>query len=425
MRSEQYFSKAKKLMPGGVNSPVRAFKSVNRTPLFIQAAKGSKIYDVDGHEYIDFVGSWGPMILGHAHEEILQVLAETAAKGTSFGAPTLLESELAEKIIEMVPSVEIIRLVNSGTEATMSAVRVARGFTNRDKIVKFAGCYHGHCDSFLIKAGSGALTFGEPNSPGVPASVAQDTLTAEFNDLDSVTSLFEKFGDKIACVIVEPIAGNMGVIPPKDGFLQGLREICYKHGSLLIFDEVMTGFRVAPGGAQELYNVNPDITTLGKIIGGGLPAAAYGGRHDIMSKVSPSGPIYQAGTLSGNPLAVAAGLKTLQLISKTGFYENLNRKANSFFQTTSSFIEENSLPVSLNWVNSMGCLYFKLNGVENYHQANQSDTQLFSDFFGSILNAGIYIAPSQFEAMFISAAHSENDLVSTASQIEHFLQTIN
>ena len=421
MKSKQYFERAQQLMPGGVNSPVRAFKSVNRTPLFIASAKGSKIYDVDGKEYIDFVGSWGPMILGHAHDEVLQVITETAVRGTSFGAPTPMENELAEKIINMVPSVEMVRMVNSGTEATMSAIRVARGFTGRDKIIKFAGCYHGHGDSFLIKAGSGALTLGEPNSPGVPASVAKDTLTAEFNDLDSVEGLFKKFGDEIASVIVEPIAGNMGVIPPKDGFLKGLRQLCDQHGSLLIFDEVMTGFRVAPGGAQEIYDIMPDITTLGKVIGGGLPAAAYGGRRDIMSRVAPAGPIYQAGTLSGNPLAVAAGLKTLELVSEPGFFETLNEKANSFFENSQQFILENNLPLSLNWVNSMGCLYFKAGGVEDFDQATDSDTAMFTKFFGDLLDKGVYIAPSQFEAMFISAAHSEVDLAETTLNLVYIL----
>lgn len=411
-------------MPGGVNSPVRAFKSVNRSPLFIHSAKGSKIYDVDGREYIDFVGSWGPMILGHAHDEVLQVINETAARGTSFGAPTPLENELAEKIIDMVPSVEMVRLVNSGTEATMSAIRLARGFTSREKIIKFNGCYHGHGDSFLIKAGSGALTLGEPDSPGVPPGVAHDTLTAEFNDLDTVAHLFKEFESQIAAVIVEPIAGNMGVIPPNDGFLQGLRNLCDQYGSLLIFDEVMTGFRVAPGGAQEIYGVLPDITTLGKVIGGGLPAAAYGGRKDIMSRVAPVGPIYQAGTLSGNPLAVAAGLKTLELVSESSFFQELNEKANNFFENTDQFIRENNLPLSINWVNSMGSLFFKTGGVENFAQATESDTTMFADYFNSMLDAGIYLAPSQFEAMFISAAHDEEDLAETTTRIVYTLSNL-
>ena len=423
-KSTKAFKKAQNVIPGGVNSPARAFSAVEMDPIFIEKGEGAYLYDIDGNKYIDYVNSWGPMILGHAHDEVLQAVTETAARGTSFGAPTVMENELAEKIIEMVPSVEMVRMVNSGTEATMSAIRVARGFTGRDKIIKFAGCYHGHGDSFLIKAGSGALTLGEPDSPGVPASVAQNTLTAEFNDLDSVETLFQNVGDDIACVIVEPIAGNMGVIPPNDGFLQGLRNLCDQHGSLLIFDEVMTGFRVAPGGAQEIYGVMPDITTMGKVIGGGLPAAAYGGRREIMNRVAPAGPIYQAGTLSGNPLAVAAGLTTLQLLSEPGFYQRLNEKANKFFKNTQTFIQENNLPLSLNWVNSMGCLYFKSGGVENFTQATESDTQRFAKFFGAMLDAGLYIAPSQFEAMFISSAHTEEDLAETTSSLSTILSNL-
>ncbi len=409
-RSEQLFEQAKKLMPGGVNSPVRAFHSVHLNPVFIVSGKGCKIKDVDGKEYIDFVGSWGPLILGHAHEEVLAAIRKTAEKGTSFGAPTELENRLAGKIIEMVPSVEMVRMVNSGTEATMSAIRLARGYTGKDKIIKFEGCYHGHGDSFLIKAGSGALTLGEPNSPGVPAAVAGDTHIAQFNDLASVENLFDTHGGQISAVIVEPIAGNMGVISPAAGFLEGLRELCDKHNSLLIFDEVMTGFRVHPGGAQALYNVTPDLTTMGKVIGGGLPAAAYGGKKEIMESVSPSGPVYQAGTLSGNPLAVAAGLKTLEIISQSGFFQELNEKAQSFFKKMEKFIEANALPLTLNYVNSMGCLFFKEGKVENFAQAANSDTEKFARYFTRLLEKGVYIAPSQFEALFISAAHSKTDL---------------
>ncbi len=412
-RSSELFKKAKKVLPGGVNSPVRAFKSVNMDPLFIAAGQGSKIIDVDGNQYIDYVGSWGPLILGHAHPEVVEFLQATTEAGTSFGAPTELEVQIAEKIIEFVPSVEMVRMVNSGTEATMSAIRLARGFTGRDKIIKFEGCYHGHGDSFLIKAGSGALTFGEPNSPGVPAAIAKETLTARFNDLDSVQRLFETFKNQIAAVIVEPIAGNMGVIPPADGFLQGLRTLCTENQALLIFDEVMTGFRVHLGGAQSLYNVMPDLTTMGKVIGGGLPAAAYGGKKEIMEMVSPAGPVYQAGTLSGNPLAMAAGLKTLEIISQPDFFENLNKKANWFFSELEHFIKNQNFPLSLNYVNSMGCLFFKPEGVTNFEEATASDTNLFSDYFSAMLNKGIYLAPSQFEAMFISAAHSEEDLQNT------------
>lgn len=412
-RSKQLFEEAKQFIPGGVNSPVRAFGSVNLDPVFVASGKGCRITDADGKNYIDYVGSWGPLILGHAHEEVLQVVAETAAKGTSFGAPTELEIRIAEKIIDMVPSVEKVRMVNSGTEATMSAVRLARGATGRDKFIKFEGCYHGHGDSFLIKAGSGALTLGEPNSPGVPKSLAKDTLNAQFNDAESVKTLFEQSGKEIAAVIVEPIAGNMGVIPPAPGFLESLRSLCTEYGSILILDEVMTGFRVHPGGAQALYGINPDLTTMGKVIGGGLPVAAYGGKKDLMDQVAPVGPVYQAGTLSGNPLAMAAGLKTLELISQPGFYETLNNKANSFFKRTKDFICENNLPLSLNYVNSMGCLFFKDGGVSNFGEATQSDTQKFAAYFGALLERGVYLAPSQFEAMFISAAHSEADLEET------------
>ena len=412
-RSKQLFEEAKQFIPGGVNSPVRAFGSVNLDPVFVASGKGCRITDADGKNYIDYVGSWGPLILGHAHEEVLQVVAETAAKGTSFGAPTELEIRIAEKIIDMVPSVEKVRMVNSGTEATMSAVRLARGATGRDKFIKFEGCYHGHGDSFLIKAGSGALTLGEPNSPGVPKSLAKDTLNAQFNDAESVKTLFEQSGKEIAAVIVEPIAGNMGVIPPAPGFLESLRSLCTEYGSILILDEVITGFRVHPGGAQALYGINPDLTTMGKVIGGGLPVAAYGGKKDLMDQVAPVGPVYQAGTLSGNPLAMAAGLKTLELISQPGFYETLNNKANSFFKRTKDFICENNLPLSLNYVNSMGCLFFKDGGVSNFGEATQSDTQKFAAYFGALLERGVYLAPSQFEAMFISAAHSEADLEET------------
>ncbi len=412
-KSSELFRRAQKFLPGGVNSPVRAFKSVKMDPLFIKQGKGSKIVDVDGNEYIDYVGSWGPLILGHAHPEVVEFLQTVAEAGTSFGAPTELEIQIAEKIVEMVPSVEMVRMVNSGTEATMSAIRLARGVTGRDKVVKFEGCYHGHGDSFLIKAGSGALTFGEPNSPGVPAALAKETLVAQFNDLNSVEQLFENNKDQIAAVIVEPIAGNMGVIPPAEGFLQGLRELCTQNGALLIFDEVMTGFRVHPGGAQALYHVQPDLTTMGKVIGGGLPAAAYGGKKEFMEMVSPSGPVYQAGTLSGNPLAMAAGLKTLEIISKPGFFDELNQKANWFFSELESFIKNQNFPLSLNYVNSMGCLFFKEGGVRNFSEATQSDTELFAEYFGRMLEKGVYLAPSQFEAMFISAAHSNEDLQNT------------
>jgi glutamate-1-semialdehyde 2,1-aminomutase len=420
-KNTELFQKAKFLMPGGVNSPVRAFRSVNLEPLFIVSGQGSKIYDIEGREFIDYVGSWGPLILGHAHPEVIETLQEVIRKGTSFGAPTELEVQLAEKIVELIPSVEMVRMVSSGTEATMSAIRLARGFTGRNKIIKFEGCYHGHGDSFLIKAGSGALTFGEPNSPGVPAALAKETLIAEFNNITSVQYLFENFPDQIAAVIVEPVAGNMGVIPPLKGFLSDLRNLCDRYGALLIFDEVMTGFRVHPGGAQSLYQVTPDLTTIGKVMGGGLPAAAYGGKKEIMEKISPVGPIYQAGTLSGNPLAMAAGLKTLEIISRPGFFEELNNKSNWFFEELNLFIEQEDLPLSLNHVNSMGCLFFKKGRVANFKQAIQSNTDLFATYFGLMLQKGIYLAPSQFEAMFISAAHSTKDLNYTLEKTKETL----
>ncbi len=423
-RSKELFEKAKQLMPGGVNSPVRAFRSVQLDPLFIASGKGSKIKDVDGNEYIDFVGSWGPLILGHAHPEVIEAVKKTAELGTSFGAPTELEVRIAEKIIDMVPSVEMVRMVNSGTEATMSAIRLARGVTGRSKIIKFEGCYHGHGDSFLIKAGSGALTFGEPNSPGVPAAMARETLIAQFNDLDSVKALFDEFPKDIAAVIVEPIAGNMGVIPPADGFLSGLRQLCDRNGALLIFDEVMTGFRVHPGGAQTLYGITPDLTTMGKVIGGGLPAAAYGGKKEIMKHVAPDGPVYQAGTLSGNPLAMAAGLKTLEIISQSGFFDALNQKANAFFEALETSVQKAGWPLSVNHVNSMGCLFFKEGGVQNFAQATQSDTDKFAAYFAGMLERGVYLAPSQFEAMFISSAHSQKELEATLQAGEEVLRQI-
>jgi len=422
--SAELFQSAERVIPGGVNSPVRAFKSVGRNPLFIKSASGSKITDADGKSYIDYVGSWGPMILGHAQEEVLETIHKTAALSTSFGAPTELELQIAEKIVEMVPSVDMVRLVNSGTEATMSAIRLARGYTKRDKIIKFDGCYHGHGDSFLIQAGSGAMTLGEPNSPGVPKNAASDTLSAEFNDIQSVKNLFEEYPEDIAAVIIEPVAGNMGVIPPAEGFLSGLRKLCDNYNTLLIFDEVMTGFRLHPGGAQTLYNIKPDITTFGKIIGGGLPVGAYGGRQDIMELLAPVGPVYQAGTLSGNPLAVSAGLKTLEIINRPGFFEKLNSKSIHFFEQTRQFIAENELPLSLNYVNSMGCLFFKKDAVMNFSEASKCNTKNFAQYFQKMLDSGIYLAPSQFEAMFISAAHSEDDLEKTSSALQKILLEI-
>jgi glutamate-1-semialdehyde 2,1-aminomutase len=423
-RSRQYFKRAVGVMPGGVNSPVRAFGSVGMDPLFIESGAGCRIKDADGNQFIDFVGSWGPLILGHAHDEVVSAVRQAAENGTSFGAPTELEVRLAEKIVQMVPSVEMLRLVNSGTEATMSAIRLARGFTGRDRIVKFEGCYHGHGDGFLIKAGSGALTMGEPSSPGVPGGAASDTLTASYNDIDSVQQLFAGHGDQIAAVIVEPVAGNMGVIPAETEFLAGLRDLCDKHGSVLIFDEVMTGFRVHAGGAQALYSVIPDLTTMGKVIGGGMPVGAYGGRTDIMEKVAPSGPVYQAGTLSGNPLSVAAGLKTLEIISRRGFFDELHRKSNEFFSGIKGFIDEHNLPLTVNHVNSMGCVFFKAGGVKNFADAMQSNTETFARYFALLLEAGVYIAPSQYEALFISSAHAPEDLSEASKKMGEVLLSL-
>ncbi|MEJ2635157.1 MAG: glutamate-1-semialdehyde 2,1-aminomutase [Calditrichia bacterium] len=412
-KSKTLFERANKSIPGGVNSPVRAFKSVGGNPLFLSHGKGSKIYDVDGNEYIDYVGSWGPLILGYSHPRVVKAIQDEAAKATSFGAPTEIEIELAELIIEMVPSIEVVRLVNSGTEATMSAVRLARGYTGRNKIIKFVGCYHGHGDSFLIQAGSGATTLGIPNSPGVTPGTVADTLLADFNDIESVTKLVEEFPGEIAAVIVEPVAGNMGVIPPEPGFLEALRKITRENGILLIFDEVMTGFRIARGGAQELYGITPDLTTLGKVIGGGLPVGAYGGKRDIMEKVAPSGPVYQAGTLSGNPLAVRAGLETLRLINNDKFYVNLEQKAQMLEEGLRNNLKKLDLPFYMTRVGSMSCLFFTPDSVVDYSSAMKSDTEKFGRYFSRMLEEGIYLAPSQFEAAFLSAAHSEDDIQKT------------
>ncbi|HOX28979.1 MAG TPA: glutamate-1-semialdehyde 2,1-aminomutase, partial [bacterium] len=408
--SQRLFEEAKKYIPGGVNSPVRAFKSVGTTPVYISSAKGSKLYDADGNEYIDCVTSWGPLILGHARREVIDAVAEAANLGASYGAPTERETAIAKMIAGMVPSVEKVRLVNSGTEATMSAVRLARGFTGRDKIIKFEGCYHGHADSFLVKAGSGALTFGQPSSPGVPSSLAKDTLNAVYNDVDSVKALFEENPSEIACVIVEPVAGNVGVILPKKGFLEGLREITLKHGALLIFDEVITGFRLAPGGAQQYYGILPDLTTLGKIIGGGLPVGAFGGRADIMDELAPDGPVYQAGTLSGNPLAVAAGLATLDILKNENPYPYLSSLGEKLFSGLIAGAEKCGYEAAVNYVGSMGCAFFAPWPVETYAQATKSDTSLYAKYHALMLKKGVYLAPSQYEACFVSAAHSEKDV---------------
>ncbi|HAG15155.1 MAG TPA: glutamate-1-semialdehyde-2,1-aminomutase [Bacteroidales bacterium] len=406
------FHRALKSIPGGVNSPVRAFKSVGCDPLIIAKGKGSTIEDIDGNRYTDFVSSWGPLIIGHAHDDILAAINEAAAKGTSFGAPTLYETLMAERIIAMIPSIEKVRMVNSGTEATMSAIRLARGFTNRELIVKFAGNYHGHGDSFLIKAGSGAITLGLPDSPGVTKGVAADTLIAEYNNLASVEKLFAEKKNQIAAIIVEPVAGNMGVVLPEEGFLQGLRAICTREGALLIFDEVITGFRLAAGGAQEFYGVYPDLTTLGKIIGGGLPVGAYGGRKEIMDYLAPIGPVYQAGTLSGNPLAMAAGLAMLNFLSTTpGFYAKLEQKADFVEKGIRANLKKTGVPAVLNRVGSMMTLFFTENKqVTSYAEAMKSDSERYANYFRLSLESGIYLAPSQYECMFISYAHTEHDL---------------
>ncbi|MFS0554375.1 glutamate-1-semialdehyde 2,1-aminomutase [Brevibacillus sp. 179-C9.3 HS] len=412
-KSTQLFAEAQHYIPGGVNSPVRAFKSVGGNPVYIAKGEGSRIFDVDGNSYIDYIGSWGPLILGHAHPRVLAAITEVAALGTSFGAPTERETEMAKLVCEIVPSVEVVRMVNSGTEATMSALRLARGYTKRNKIMKFEGCYHGHADSLLIKAGSGVATLGLPDSPGVPEGTAHNTITVPYNDLESVKLAFETFGDDLAAVIVEPIGGNMGVVPPQPGFLEGLREITEKHGTLLIFDEVMTGFRVALGGAQELYGITPDLTTMGKVIGGGLPVGAYGGKREIMQQVAPAGPIYQAGTLSGNPLAMAAGLTTLQELSKPGAYERLEKMSARLAEGLADNAKKLGIPHTLNRVGSMVCLFFTETPVINYETAKTSDLERFSAYFSYLLEEGIMIPPSQFEGMFVSLAHTDEDIERT------------
>ncbi|KRE48720.1 glutamate-1-semialdehyde 2,1-aminomutase [Paenibacillus sp. Soil724D2] len=412
-RSSAAFQEAKKIIPGGVNSPVRAFKSVGLTPLFMEKGSGSRVTDIDGNTFIDYVGSWGPLIVGHAHPVVLEAIKSTAEKGTSFGAPTLLETEMAKLVIERVPSIDMVRMVNSGTEATMSALRLARGFTKRDKIMKFEGSYHGHADALLIKAGSGVATLGLPDSPGVPNSVASNTLTVPYNDLASVKLVFERFGEEIAAIIVEPIAGNMGVVPPAEGFLQGLRSITQQYGSLLIFDEVMTGFRVHKHCAQGLYGVTPDLTCLGKVIGGGLPVGAYGGRLDIMEQIAPAGPIYQAGTLSGNPLAMAAGFATLSLLGEPNAYEELERKSAMLEAGFARNAAELGVASTINRVGSMICPFFTEQAVTNYDSAKTSDLAKFNAYFGHMLDLGVSVAPSQFEGMFVSMVHSDEDIAAT------------
>ncbi len=408
------FKQAQSVIPGGVNSPVRAFKGVGGDPVFIDRAQGAYIWDTDNRQYIDYVGSWGPMILGHAHPEVIQAVKDSADKGLSFGAPTAIETQMAQRICELVPSIESVRMVSSGTEATMSAIRLARGFTARDSIVKFEGCYHGHSDSLLVKAGSGALTLGVPSSPGVPACLAEHTITLDFNDIDQVRDTFKTAGDKIACIIVEPVAGNMNCIPPVPGFLEGLREVCDEYGSVLIFDEVMTGFRTALGGAQSIYGIHPDLTTLGKVIGGGMPVGAFGGRRDIMQHIAPVGPVYQAGTLSGNPVAMAAGLKTLDLIAADNFFDHLNNKANTLVNGILQKASENNIPMTQNVIGGMFGLFFTdADKVTNFAQATRCNTDHFRKFFHGMLKQGIYLAPSAYETGFVSAMHSDEDIQAT------------
>lgn len=421
-RSIQLFERAQRCIPGGVNSPVRAFRGVGGTPVFIRSAQGSRLTDVDGRTYIDYVGSWGPMILGHAHPEVIEAVTKTAARGTSYGAPTELEIELAEEIIKAVPSIDKIRLVSSGTEAVMSAIRLARGFTGRDKIIKFIGCYHGHADSLLVKAGSGVATLGLPDSPGVPADFVKHTIALPYNDEQAVAEAFARCKDEIACLVVEPVAGNMGCVPPQPGYLQELRRLTQENGALLIFDEVMTGFRVSRGGAQALYGIAPDLTTLGKIIGGGLPVGAFGGKAEIMDHVAPAGSVYQAGTLSGNPLAVVAGLTQLQILSREPVYARLEEATLRLITGITDGARDLGVPLRANRVASMFTGFFTEEPVTDWDSAKKSDTQLFGRFFHAMLAEGVYLAPSQFEAAFVSYAHSDEDIEATISAAERSLK---
>jgi glutamate-1-semialdehyde 2,1-aminomutase len=423
-QSEALFQRAQEIIPGGVNSPVRAFRGVGGTPPFIEQGQGSRVFDADNLQYIDCVGSWGPMILGHGHRYVVEAVKRAATRGFSFGAPTVGEVELAEMVIAAVPSIEMLRLVNSGTEATMSALRLARGVTGRKKILKFDGGYHGHVDSLLVKAGSGAATFNTPDSAGVPADITQLTVSVPYNHLDAVTHAFDEHGDNIAAVIVEPVAGNMGCIPPADGFLQGLRAICDERGALLIFDEVMTGFRVAYGGAQELYGVRPDITTLGKIIGGGMPIGAYGAAKKIMEHVSPLGPVYQAGTLSGNPVAVAAGKSTLGVLKNSSIYRDLEERSSEFEQGVRRSAEKHGVPITFNRVGSMWTIFFTEGPVTDFESANKSNREKFARFFHVMLAEGVYLPPSQMEAAFFSAAHAKKDIQQLIDRVDRALKKV-
>jgi len=414
-QSDDLFEQAKTVIPGGVNSPVRAFNGVGGNPIFFTKGEGAYLFDADGKKYIDYVASWGPMILGHANQAVVNAVKETLEKGLGFGAPTEIETILAKKVCELVPSIELVRMVSSGTEATMSAIRLARGFTGRDKIVKFEGCYHGHSDSLLVKAGSGALTLGVPTSPGVPAALAEHTLTLEYNNVDQVREVLSEVGDEVACIIVEPVAGNMNCIPPVDGFLQGLREVCDEHGIILIFDEVMTGFRVALGGAQALYGVKPDLTTLGKVIGGGLPVGAFGGKREIMEYIAPLGPVYQAGTLSGNPMSMSAGLAMLNALSDdVNFYQNLSKKVQMLTDGILAQAQANNIGMTANVVGGMFGLFFTdSDSVTNFDETSACDVERFKKFYHLMLEEGIYMAPSAYEAGFVSNAHSNEDIQAT------------
>ena len=411
MKNEDLFQQAQQHIPGGVNSPVRAFKSVGGAPVFFNRGSGSRLWDEEDNEYVDYVGSWGPMILGHSHPDVIEAVRNQLESGLGFGAPTVLETEMADQVCRLVPSVEKVRMVSSGTEATMSAIRLARGFTGRDTIIKFEGCYHGHSDSLLVKAGSGALTFGVPTSPGVPADLASHTLTLEYNNIQQLNDVMQERGDDIACIIVEPVAGNMNCIPPRDGFLQALRDRCTEHSTVLIFDEVMTGFRVAAGGAQQLYNVTPDLTTLGKVIGGGLPVGAFGGRADIMDHISPDGPVYQAGTLSGNPMAMSAGLATLKQLDTPGFHERLSSTASKLTDGLKQAARDHGISLTTNQVGGMFGFFFTDNdNVSCFADVMACDAERFNRFFHGMLDEGVYLAPSAFEAGFVSAAHSDEDI---------------
>ena len=424
-QASELFSQAKRYIPGGVNSPVRSFSGVGGTPVYFSRAQGAYIFDSEQRQYVDYVGSWGPMILGHAHPAVIQAVKEAADRGLSFGAPTEIETEMAATVCRLLPSIELVRMVSSGTEATMSAIRLARGYTGRDKIVKFEGCYHGHSDSLLVKAGSGALTFGVPSSPGVSAAVAADTITLSFNDSEQVKQTFAEIGEQIACIIVEPVAGNMNCIPPEPGFLQTLRAVCDQYGSVLIFDEVMSGFRVDLHGAQGLYEVKPDLSTLGKIIGGGMPVGAFGGKREIMEYLAPSGPVYQAGTLSGNPVAMAAGLKTLELISAPGFYASLTAKTSQLLSGLQAAADETGIAFTTNQVGGMFGMFFSdEKTVSRFSQVVKCDLERFKGFFHGMLTEGIYLAPSAFEAGFVSIAHTDADIEATVNAAKRVMASL-